>query len=902
MRLWWRGRNRKENELDAELRFHLEEEAEERRAGGLPPDQARSAAWRDLGNVALVREDTRAAWTWTWWEQLVQDLRYGLRTMAANRTFTALAVLSLALGIGANTAIFSFLDALLLRTLPASEPHSLVMLQWHTGTLGRDSVFRSGWGRVEGGKGDHTGAIFPLPAFDFFEQQSDLFSSVFGRFAPGALHMVIAGQGESAHVEFVTGEYFRGLGVSAAAGRAILPEDDRAGAPPVAMLGYGLAARRFGSPAAAVGQTIEINAVPFLVAGVTPRGFSGVEMGNPADLYIPLHTTLLLPDPQPPAAWFHDANAYWFHILARLRPGVTAAQARASLAGPYHRWVDATATTDRQRADLPVLLIKDGSRGLDSQRYDYAKPLWILTGLVALILAMTCANIANLLLARSGGRAREMAIRLSIGAGRRRVLRQLLTESVVLAGVGGAFGLVFAVWGVRFLNLLLANHTHGTDLEAQINWHVLAVAAGLSLATGILFGLAPALRATRVNLMPALKELQGSQARSRLSLARVLTVAQVAIALVMLVAAGLFARTLANLHSVALGFHPENILTFNLNAREAGHRGPELAVFYAGLQQRFAALPGVRGASLTGVPLIGSNWFMPAALRGEEPKTTNFMAVGADFFSTVELPILRGRGIEARDRAGAPRVAVVNERFVQERCGGRDPIGQTFRLEDAPDGPAEMTIVGVAANARYRSLKDELTPVVYPSFSQRVLPLFGMTYVLRTAGNPLALAGAVREVVRRADPRLPVTELMTESAQIDRTVNQEIAFARLCSAFALLALAIACVGLYGTLSYNVTRRTGEIGIRMALGAQRSAVVRMVLREVAAVGAAGFAISVPAALAASRLVRSFLFGLEPNDPAAMITAVAILAAAAMLAGYVPARRASRIDPLHALRHE
>jgi predicted permease len=302
------------------------------------------------------------------------------------------------------------------------------------------------------------------------------------------------------------------------------------------------------------------------------------------------------------------------------------------------------------------------------------------------------------------------------------------------------------------------------------------------------------------------------------------------------------------------------------------------------------------------VPLIGSNWFGSATLRGQEAQTTNFMAVGADFFSTIELPILRGRGIEERDRPGAPLVAVVNERFVQERCGGRDPIGQTLRIEEGPNGPVEMAIIGVASNARYCDLKLELMPIVYPSFSQRVLPLNSMTYVLRTVGNPLALASAVRDVVRRADSRLPVSELMTESAQIDRTVNSEIAFAELCSAFAVLALAIACVGLYGTLSYNVARRTGEIGIRMALGAQRGAVIGMVLREVMTVAAAGLAISVPCALAASRLVRSFLFGLEPNDPAAMITAVATLAAAAMLAGYVPARRASRIDPMNALRHE
>jgi macrolide transport system ATP-binding/permease protein len=905
-KLSWLSRpSRKEAELQEELQFHLEEEAEERKAAGLSQHEARYAARRDLGNVALVAEDTRAAWTWAPLEHLLQDTRYGFRTMAANRTFSALAILSLALGIGANTAIFSFMDSLLLRKLPVSDPRSLVMMQWHARKIGRYSVFHSWHGRADGDdKTGTNGGIFPIPAFELFAHESTLFSSVFGRFNPGDLHLAIQGQGEVAHGEYVTGEYFRGLGVQTSAGRPILPEDDRPGAPPIAVLSFGLAQRRFGSPANAIGRTIEINNVPFTVAGVAPPAFFGVDPGAASDLYLPLHASQLLPDPRPAADWFHDSNSYWFYILARLRPGVTAAQAQAVLAEPYHRWVSATAASDRERAELPVLRVTSGASGLDAQRHDYSRPLWILTALVALILAMACANIANLLLARSGGRSREMAIRLSIGAGRLRVVRQLLTESVLLALVGGAVGIGVALWGVRFLNLLLAAHAGGTDLHADVNWQVLAAAAGLSLLAGVVFGLAPALRSTRVDLMPALKESRTGESRShsrlRPSLSQVLMVFQVAITLVMLVAAGLFTRTLANLHSITLGFHPENVLTFRLNARQAGHRDPEIATFYGDLRRQFAALPGVRGVSMTNIPLIGDNWIDGVALPGQEPKTTNLMSVGADFFSTIELPILRGRGIEERDRPGSPLVAVVNERFVQERCGGRDPVGQHLVLDR--DGIFNLEIVGVSGNARYYDLKQDLSPIVYLSFSQKVLPVDDMTYVLRTSGNPLGHASAVRELVRRADPRLPLSDVRTESQQIDRTVNQEIAFAQLCTAFAVLALAIACVGLYGTVSYNVARRTGEIGIRMALGAQRGIVVRMVLREVITVAAVGLAISVPGALAASKLVRSFLFGLEPNDPAALMSAVAILAAAAMLAGYVPARRASRIEPMAALRHE
>jgi predicted permease len=899
---WLTARTRKETELADELRFHLEEEAEERRAAGLPPAAAVNAARRDLGNAAIVAENTRAAWTWTAWEQLLQDLRYGLRAMAANPGFSTIAILSLALGIGANTAMFSFMDALLLRRLPVPDPKSLVMMQWRVKDDGRrESVFHNWHGRTEGvSKKDVVGAIFPFPVMELFERETGLFTSVFGRFEPGDLHVAIAGQGEVARGEYVTGEYFRGLGNQTVAGRPVLPEDDRPGAPGIAVLSYAFAERRFGNASSAVGATIEINNVPFNVAGVASPGFFGVDPGRESDLFLPLHSSQLLPDRRPGPKWFQERNTYWFYILARLRPGVTPAQAQAALAEPYRAWVSDTAKSDLERINLPTLVVQPAAAGLEARRYDYGKPLWILSALVGLILAMACANIANLLLARASGRSREMAIRLSIGAGRWRVVRQLLTESVLLAAIGGALGVGFAVWGVRFLNLLLGSHTRGTDLQADVNWHVLAVAATLSVGAGILFGLAPALRSTRAELIATLKEARTGQSRIRLSPSRILMVSQVAIALVMLVAAALFARTLANLHSVSLGFQPDRVLTFRLNARQAGHRDPEIAAFYGDLRQRFAAIPGVRGASMNNIGMIGDNWLEGVHFAGGQSQSTNLMSVGADFFSTMQIPILRGRGIEERDAAGSPLVAVVNRRFVAERCGGRDPVGQPLTLND--DAARAIEVVGVAGDTRYWRLQSELSPVVYFSFRQKLLPVDDMTFVLRTAGNPLGHGAAVREIVRRADSRLPVTDLMTQQAQIDHTVTQEITLAQLCTAFAILALAIACVGLYGSVSYNVARRTGEIGIRMALGARRGAVIRMVLREVVTVAAIGLAISVPAALASARVVRSFLFGLEPGDPTAIAAAVAIVAAAALLAGYVPARRASRIDPMAALRHE
>lgn len=905
---WLTRREAKEAELREELQFHLEEEADERQAEGLPEEEALWAARRELGNLTVVRERTRDVWGWPLLDELGQDLRYAARTMLHNRAFTALAVLSLALGIGANTAVFSFLDSLLLRPLPVADPDSLVMLTFHMRGGMRGSVFRAVHGRTDGdAKAGLTSGIFPYGAYELAHGEETMFSSVFGRYSPGDLHLTIQGQGEMARAEYVTGDYFRGLGVAPTAGRLILPDDDKEGAPGVAVLSYRIAQGRFGNAADAIGHSILVDSVPFTVAGVAPPTFQGVDPGKASEVYLPMHASLLLPHPRPVADWFTDGNMYWIYVLARLRPGVSLTEAQAQLAGPFHEWVASTAHTQGELQDLPVLAIKQGGRGLDSVRWDYAKPLWILTALVALILAMACANIANLLLARSHGRAREMAIRLSIGAGRPRLVRQLLTESVLLAGWGGALGIAVAFWGIRLLQVLFVNTNTGTTLRAEINWDVLAAAAGLSLLTGILFGLAPALNSTRVDVTPALKESGTSAPRGRgprssfhLGLGHLLVISQVAVTLVMVVAAGLFVRTLGNLRSVALGFHPDDVLTFRLDARQAGHGDAEIAVFYENLRERVAALPGVRAASLADIPLIGDNWVQGVGVSGGELLSTNLMAVGPDFFSTTEIPILRGRGIDEHDEARSPLVAVVNQRFVEQRCQGQNPIGLALTMKG--DKSQKIEIVGVSGNARYLSIKNEMSPVVYFPFIQQVLPVDDMTFVLRTVASPLGFAAAVRDVVRRADPRLPVTELMTETAQIDGTVSQEIAFAGLCSAFAILALAIACVGLYGTVSYNVARRTGEIGIRMALGATRGAVVRMILREVVGVTAAGLAISLPATIAASKLVSSFLFGVKPNDPASLAAAAAILTGSALLAGYMPARRASRIDPITAIRDE
>src|SRR5437867_7381821 len=589
-------------------------------------------------------------------------------------------------------------------------------------------------------------------------------------------------------------------------------------------------------------------------------------------------------------------------MMGRLRPGVSTGQAQAALAGQFHQFVDSTASTAKEKADLPALWLQEGAGGLDSLRRRYSKPLYVLMAMAGLILMIACANIANLLLARAAARRREMAVRLSLGAGRFRVVRQLLTESVMLASLGGALGVLFAIWGVRSLTLLLSKGQENFTLHAELNWQVLAVTAALSVVCGLLFGLAPAIQSTRPDVMPELKN--GRDGGPRRHAQQVLVVAQIAMSFLILVAAGLFVRTLNKLHSVQLGYARENILLFSLNARQAGHRDPEIATFYADLRKRFESIPGVSSATLSQSSIISAGR-AGGAYRGTMKigavtiQGASVMVAGPRFLTTMQIPILAGREIDDRDQTGSTPVAVISERLARTYFGNENPVGRRITFLDEK---RDLEIVGVSANLRYGGLKDEEESpmIVFVAVSQ--ISPNGMTYALRTAGDPLRYVKSVHEIVREADSRIPVTNVVTQAAEIDRTISREVTFAKLCTGFAVLALLTACVGLYGTMSYSVARQVGEIGIRMALGAQRGAVVWMILRRVLLLAAVGLAISVPAVLGASQLVKSFLFETQPNDPGTLALAGVVLLSAAILAGYAPARRASRIDPLAALRHE
>ncbi|MGO9259137.1 MAG: ABC transporter permease [Bryobacteraceae bacterium] len=846
-------------------------------------------------------------------DQLLQDLRYAGRIMAAQPLFTAMAALSLALGIGANTAIYSFMDAILMRALPVQNPESLVVFNWHAKE--RPPVIHSSsgsqWHEPRLGL---TSGNMPYGFFEEVRAARPVFSSVFGFAGAGTVNAQIRGQADLARTQYVSGDFFSGLGVPPAAGRLIDPADDREGAPLTAAISHGYAQRRFGDPAKAVGQRMLINGNPFTIAGVTAPEFFGVNPAGAQDIYVPMHTSILLESifgPRNPRAKFTANTYYWIQMMARLRPGVSRERAEAAMVPLFRNFADSAAVNAREHANLPLLILKEGAGGLDFLRRQYSKPLYVLMTLVALILAIACANIANLLLARATARRREMALRLSLGAGRMRVVRQLLTESVTLGMLGGALGVVVAKWGIGALTLLLANGQENFTLHAALNWHVLALTVGLSVATGMFFGLAPALQSTQVDLVSALKQTRSGDRtrrlhrRIRLSLSQALAVAQIAISLLLLVAAGLFVRTLGNLHSVALGFNRENLLLATLNARQAGYQDAALMRFYDGLRNQLRGIPGVRAVTLSNYAMVSNSEnstdvHIPGQ-SGPNPGT-DVLNVGPRFFSTMQIPIVLGHEIEERDAIGSTPVAVVNEIFAHRYFGADNPVGRHFILGGGAF-QIDFEILGVSRTARLVSLKDEISPTIYVAYNQNPRQSLGsIVYEIRAAGDPAGLSAAVRRIVREADPRVPISSLITQERVIEQTIGQERTFAMLCTCFAVLAALIAFVGLYGLMAYSVARRTNEIGIRMALGAERRRLMWMVLREVLAMAVLGLAIGLPIALAATRFVGSFLFQMRPNDPIALTAAAVALLAASVLAGYGPAWRASRIDPWTALRDE
>jgi predicted permease len=916
--LW--KRDQLERDIDDELRAHLEMRAEDSVRAGMSERDARDDAQRRFGSSTLLKEETRERDLFRWLETFAQDLRYGVRMLRRSPGFTAAVVLTLALGIGANTAIFTLIDAVMLKSLPVKDPQEVVVLQWVDPPV-RDRLAPQ-WSRWMDGEswdenGRDVGTSFSYPAFEQIRAHNRVFSGIFA-FADLGDHMNIVADGEPglAHGQLASSGIFDTLEIRPVAGRLFIDSDDRTGAPPVCVISAGYWKRRFGGDPRIAGKHVTLAGVPFTIVGVTPQNFFGLQTGSVVDIWVPISTQpLVYPDLDRKVSLFTSPKHWWVLLMGRLKPGVSVAEATADL-DVIFRPVAAVGLVPRNGTPpaLPSVELAPGGGGLGELRRKFSRPLFVLMGLVGLVLLIACANVASLLVTRASSRRREIGVRLALGASRGRLIRQLLTESLLLAGLGGACGCVLAVWASAFLVTLSSAGRGVFTLTLNPDLRILAFTAAASFVTGILFGLIPASRATRLELTPALKqnaqEFHG--AGLRFGLGKALVVAQVALSLVLLFGAGLFVRTLVNLRHLDIGFNQQNVLLFGLNPTKSGYKEAALNDFYSRVQQRLSALPGVTSATSSWHLLLeGGARGLTISVPGYVPKSGERMSlhvlpVGPGFFATMKIPLLRGRDFTERDHERAPKVVAVNESFAKKYFAGRDPLGQRIILApDEEEYRSDAEIVGLTKDARYDSLRGATPPTIYQPVRQATdIPY--LFFELRTAANPLALVPSVRAAVASIDASVPLFGIKTQSQQIDELLFQERLFAKLTSSFGFLALLLACVGLFGILSYAVARRTREIGIRMALGAQQADVLRMVMRETLLLVAVGIAFGVLASVAASRIASSvisdLLYGLKITDASTIIISGGLLILVALFAGFLPAHRASQVDPNIALRYE
>ncbi len=821
---------------------------------------------------------------------LLQDLRYGLRVLAKNPGFTVVAVLTLALGIGANTAIFSLIDAVLLKTLPVTHPEQLVLLRWESPHVVTDSL--------------------PYPTFAQLRDSTYVFDGMFAFCAD------VDGKPGIASGQLVSGSYFSVLGVQAMAGRTFTSEEDRVpGGDPVAVISYRYWKRQFGLDPAAVGKSITLNGLPFTIVGVTPQGFDGVSVGGTQDIWVPMmmqaqvmNGRILLNDPK---GWF-------FEIMARRKPGVSLEQATASLNVAYQQiarqeaGARITREVERELASQKIRLLP-ASKGLSDLRERFAQPLLVLMALVGLVLLIACANVASLLLARASARQKEIAVRAALGAGRVRIIRQLLTESLLLAALGALVGLLFAHYGDDLLLALPLVDGRPLVINLRPDGTTLVFAACVALLATVLFGSAPAWNAGRIDLNAVLNANTRSVAtgagsrRSRWGVRKLVVIGEVALSLLLLAGAGMLVRSLLKLRDVNPGFNQDRVLLFRVDPTLVGYRGNQLANLYKQLTDAMATLPGVHSVSLSAVsPMSRGQWrtgfFVQGHLPGANENTTvAWNLIEPNFFRTLEIPLLEGRDLAPQDDATAPKVAIINEAMARFYFGNASAIGK--RLSFVSPGAGEIEIIGVVGDAKHRGLREAAPHMLYLPYVQAPAGiLFGMTLEIRTAGSPESLVGAVRQAIRGVDRNVPILAFTTLAEEVNNSLAQERVVAELSSLFGLLALILTSVGLYGVMAYTVAWRTSEIGIRMALGAREAQVLGMVLRESLELVALGVVIGIPLAFAFARLISSQLYGITKGDPLTICAAMALETSIAAIATYIPARRATKVDPMVALRHE
>jgi predicted permease len=898
----WMRRDTLDDQLADEIRDHLGERA--RRLvedEGLTPEDAAREARRRFGNVLAHREDSRAMWGFPAIDTFFQDLRFGLRLLRRSPTFTAVGVSSLTIGIGGALAVFSLADAVLFRKLPVRDPDALQIVRWISGPV---FIFDSlnGYGRQ--GETENSSTSFSLAAFEALRDQRRELADVIGFGELYQVNLGIGGQAELGRGLAVSGNYFDVLGVAPRAGRLLTLHDDARNAPAVAMISDALWQRRFGGSPHVFGRSMTINGLPVTIVGVTPPGFSGTtQVGESAAVFVPLSHAARLERTDN----HFDPNYWWVLVMARLRPGVSVAAA----ASAFDVVVKENVRSHRpslEPKDLPRIVLEPGARGQAEAREQLWQPVKMMAGVVVIVLLVACANVANLLVARAAARNREVAMRVAIGAPRGRIVRQLMTESLLLAAAGTTGGVIFGKWLAAGL-LPALESVGGLDVAMPLDWRAIAFTVALGLTATVLFGVIPALRTARGDVRTGLQEsTRGTAGGSRrFGVAGSLTAFQIALSMILVAAAGLLVGSLRNLERVNPGFDPGNILLFRIDPTLNGYEGERLRALQASILERIRALPGVVSASMSDYTLIsGSSAIsevhtgrpgpLDASGRPRLPLTWR-LNIDDEFFETMKMTLVTGRSFGPGESPASQQVAIVNRAFVRTVLANESALGQRVKLSGRPGAP-EYEIVGVVEDVKYREIRSENPPTIY--LSMRQANPGRTTFELRTSGDPLALVESVRAAVSALEPNVPLSNVRTQEAQIQYSLRRERLFARLATMLGGVTLGLCAIGLYGLLIASVSRRIPEIGIRMALGAGRREVRWMVLRQSLMVVLAGLAIGVPAALMSTRMLDSILFGLGQRDPWVLCGAAAILIAVATVAAYVPARRASRVDPVIALR--
>ncbi len=897
----FRSRKRIESEMDAELRFHIDSFSNDLVKQGVPPEEAVRRARMEFGPIEAKKEECRESLGLRLWDEFFNDARYALRMMKQNPGFTAVAVISLGLGIGANTAIFTFAQEILMKTMAVPHSERLRVLAWEL--IDPKAHFP---GPTWGIFGPGLPSPFPYQLYLDMRSHNQVLEDLVAFKDVYKLTATVSGQAEPVDGMLVSGNFYQVLAPKIIAGRPIASEDDSPSASPVAIISDAYWARRFGRSNDALGKTISLNRVPVTIVGVNAPEFQGPKAGGTPEIFFPL--SLQQPVlPNRAGSLLANNNYWWIMLMGRLKPGITN-QAAATALDLNFRNAFRTTIPQKKDAEIPRFSLFKGSRGLDRRQLQFTNPIYLLLALAGLVLLIACANLANLLLARSSTREREMSLRLAMGASRSRVMRQVLTEAMLLALFGGAAGLLLGYSGRNFIPSLFDDSWRLSEFSLQMDWRVFAFAFAITLITGLLFGMAPAWRCTRADINSGLKETgRMSTSRPKAFLGKALVVFQVSLSLLLLIGAGLFLRTLLNLRTTAIGFNPEHILLFDLNLPRSHYTGQQGIALYQQLEQKMAKLPGIQSATISSEALLANsvdrNCFRPTGKPpgSEEQDSPYTNQVGASFFETLGIPIINGRSFTPHDNQNAPKVAIVNRRFAKEAFPNVNPVGMTITSCERAEASTPVEIVGVSADAKYASLRNDAPPTIYFPYLQDN-ETGRLTFELKTAASTPNIVEEIRETVRSLDKDLPLLEVRTQTQQIEATISGERVFATLTSGFGVLALILASIGIYGIMAYTVSRRTNEIGIRMALGARSTAVLSMILRETLLLALIGIVAGLAAAAALTRLAASLLYDLKPIDPLTFTAAAFLLALIALASGFLPARRAATVDPMHALRHE